>query len=303
MNSTVIAAGVVIWRKSESDSLEIAVVHRPRYGDWSLPKGKLENHESLIACAYREGEEETGLEFFIGPYIGDTEYLVAEGMKRVSYWAAKASDRETQFFANEEVDQLQWWTLEQAMDSLTRDSDKEILAKFITTPYDATPLIMLRHAKALAREEWQGEDEDRPLDQLGQQQAKRMLSIYQAFGLKSIHTSDAVRCYDTVLAMSRALEIEPTITKEISEYTFKKDKERALDYVRDVATEVGKSGIPTLLCSHNPVLPRMLEKLLKKSDFDGPKPEVAKLQPGDAWVVFMKKKKIVQIDSISAPAV
>ena len=73
MNSTVIAAGVVIWRPQESGAIEIAVVHRPRYGDWTLPKGKLENHESLVACAYREGEEETGLDFFIGPYIGDTE--------------------------------------------------------------------------------------------------------------------------------------------------------------------------------------------------------------------------------------
>ena len=303
MNSTVIAAGVVIWRPQESGAIEIAVVHRARYGDWSLPKGKLENNETLVACAYREGEEETGLEFFIGPYIGDAEYLVAEGMKRVSYWAARASDRQTVFYANEEVDQLQWWSLEQALDSLTRDSDKEIVAKFMATPYDATPLIMLRHAKALAREEWQGEDEDRPLEQLGQLQAKRMLSVYQGYGLKAIRTSDAVRCYDTVMAMSRALEIEPIVTKELSEYTFKKDKERALDYIRDLATEVGKSGVATLICSHNPVLPRMLEKLLKKSDFEGPKPEVGKLQPGDAWVVFMKKKKIVQIDAIPAPIV
>jgi 8-oxo-dGTP diphosphatase len=57
----------------------------------------------------------------------------------------------------------------------------------------------------------------------------------------------------------------------------------------------------TLICSHNPVLPKMLEKLLKKSEIREIAPELAKLQPGDAWVVFMKKKKIAQIDSITAP--
>jgi 8-oxo-dGTP diphosphatase len=301
MSAAVIAAGLVIWRKSDSKDVEIAVVHRPRYNDWSIPKGKLEVGEALLACAYREGQEETGLNFSMGPFIGETEYVVTEGIKKVSYWAARASADQSPFHANDEVDQLQWWTLDQALESLTRDSDKEIVAKFMDTPFEATPLVMLRHAKALAREEWHGEDEDRPLDNLGQIQAKRMLSIYQAYGLQSIVTSDAVRCYDTVLPMARALGIEPVITKEISEYTFKKDKDRAKDYIRELASEVGKESTTTLICSHNPVLPKMLEKLLKKSELREVAPDLAKLQPGDAWVVFMKKKKIAQIDSLSAP--
>jgi 8-oxo-dGTP diphosphatase len=303
MSVAVVAAGLVIWRKGDSEAIEIAVVHRPRYKDWSLPKGKVENGEALISCAYREGQEETGLNFLMGPFIGQTEYVVAEGLKNVSYWAARAATGQIAFHPNEEVDQLQWWTLEQAMESLTRDSDKELIAKFIDTPFDSTPLVMLRHAKAIAREEWRGEDEDRPLDNLGQLQAKRMLSVYQVFGLQSIITSDAVRCYDTVLPMSRALGIEPVITKEISEYTFKKDRDKSKDFIRELASEVGKQLIPTLICSHNPVLPKMLEKLLKKSAVRAISADLAKLQPGDAWVVFMKKKKIVQIDSLSAPIV
>jgi 8-oxo-(d)GTP phosphatase len=183
---------------------------------------------------------------------------------------------------------------------LTRETDIEILAKFAEMEFDATPLILLRHAKALARKEWQSGDEDRPLDYVGQMQAKRMLSIYQVFGIQQIHTSDAVRCYDTIISMARALGLEPKVTNHLSEYVFDRTKEKALDYAKDLAEKVAKNGSPILLCSHNPILPRMLEKITKKSEVNLP---AEKLQPGDAWVAFFKKKNCVAIDVIPAPVV
>jgi len=153
---------------------------------------------------------------------------------------------------------------------------------------------MLRHAKALAREEWQSEDEDRPLELLGQQQARRMLSLYQVYGLTQIHTSDAVRCHDTVEQMAHALGITMKITNKISEYTWKKDKEKAIDYAKDLI----KENEPIVLCSHNPVLPRMMEKLTKKIDFDYPS---NKLEPGESWILHHNKKEVLQIDRLEAP--
>jgi 8-oxo-dGTP diphosphatase len=155
---------------------------------------------------------------------------------------------------------------------------------------------MLRHAKALAREEWQGEDEDRPLDLLGQQQAKRMHAIYQVYGLQQIHTSDAVRCLDTISQIARIEELNPIITSAVSEYSWKKDKEKAIDY----AKEIIKFNEQVLLCSHNPVLPRMMEKLTKKIDFDYPD---NKLQPGEAWVLHHNKKEVLQIERLAAPVI
>ena len=64
------AAGAVLWRKIESGDLEIAIVHRPKYDDWSLPKGKVEAGESHISAGYREIQEETGYESIFGPEIG-----------------------------------------------------------------------------------------------------------------------------------------------------------------------------------------------------------------------------------------
>ena len=293
MSSAIIAAGSVIWRKVNGE-VQIALVHRPRYDDWSLPKGKQDPGESTIACAYRETLEETNLKVNFGPYIGDIEYFVADGLKQVFYWSARLADDSPEFHPNDEVDALEWYSINDAVEKVTRDSDREIIEKFNDVAFDSYPLIMLRHAKAIAREEWQSEDEDRPLEQLGQQQARRMLSLYQVYGLTQIHTSDAVRCHDTVEQMAKALGIAMKITNKISEYTWKKNKEKAIDYAKDLI----KENEPILLCSHNPVLPRMMEKLTKKIDFDYPS---NKLEPGESWVLHHNKKEVLQIDRLEAP--
>lgn len=296
MNVAINAAGGLLWRRNSNSEIEVLLVHRPRYDDWSLPKGKVESHEELITCAYREVMEETGFDVLFGPFITEIEYFVPEGLKRVSYWAARVVNPDHPFHPNSEVDAITWLTIEEAIQRVTRESDREVIEAFIKVPYDSYPLIFLRHAKALAREQWNGDDEDRPLDLLGQQQAKRMLSIYQVFGLEQIHTSDALRCHDTVYEMARALDLDLKVSTEVSEYTWKKakGKERAKEYVKELV----KVNQPILLCSHNPVLPRMLEKLTKKIDFDRPE---NKLKPGESWILHHDKKRVLQIDHLTAP--
>ncbi len=294
MNPTVIAAGAVVWRYDGEGNVHVLLIHRPRYDDWSIPKGKLDEGEQLIACAYREVIEETHLKVSFGPFITETEYYVADGLKRVSYWAAHAYDSNDNFVANAEADEGRWLTIEEAIELATRESDKEVLSVFFKSPFDSQALIMLRHGKALAREEWLGGDEDRPLDQRGSLQAKRMISIYQAFNIEKVITSDAIRCYDTVEPLTKALDLKLKVEKDISEQSWKRDKELAIEF----AKEIIKDERTILVCSHNPVLPRMLEKLTKKIDFDYPD---NKLQPGEAWIIHHKKKEVLQIDWLEAP--
>jgi 8-oxo-dGTP diphosphatase len=296
MNANVLAAGAVVWRKSATKDVEVLLIHRPRYDDWSLPKGKLEPGEELIAGAYREVLEETSLDVTFGPFICDVEYFVPDGLKRVSYWAAKAHEKSQEFVANEEADKAVWLPVAKAMDVASRESDREVLVAFLKSPFDADLIVMLRHGKALAREEWSGEDMDRPLAQLGQLQAKRLLSLYQSYQIEEIRTSDAIRCYDTVEPMSRALDIKLKVVKAVSEYSWSKDKEKALEYAKELIKEDGRM----ILCSHNPVLPRMMEKMTKKIEFDY---SDNKLEPGEAWLVFHDKKEVLQIDRMKAPGV
>jgi 8-oxo-(d)GTP phosphatase len=294
MSSVIIAAGAVVWRKNSKGVTEIAVIHRPKYDDYSLPKGKTEPGESLISTAYREVFEETNLITQFGPFLGSVEYFSPSGLKQVSYWAAKSIGEENIFIPNDEVDRLDWIVISKAVDKLTSETDKEILGRFVNTFYDTQPLILLRHAKALARSEWPGDDDDRPLDALGQLQASKLTSIYQIFNLKEIHTSDAIRCYDTVTPLAKSLGIQLEVTGKLSESAFKKDKERAFDYLKEVI----KSNKSALLCSHNPVLPKLLAKVSKKNELT---PDDEKLQPADAWILHRAGKEVLQIDRINSP--
>jgi len=295
MSATILAAGAVLWRKGEKKKIEVLIIHRPKYDDWTFPKGKAEIGEPLIACAYREVLEETNIETAFGPYLGEVEYLTNDGKKKVSFWSAKVI-KEKEFNSNAEVDQLKWVEVTKVKELLTLDTDRKILEQFLRIEPDTKPLVLLRHAKAVTRDEWQGEDDDRPLDSYGQNQAKRLLAMYQVFNLEQIHSSDAVRCYDTVIAIAKGLNIKLEVTGKLSESTFKKDKEKAFDY----AKELIKSNESVLLCSHNPILPKMLNKLTKKSEVDA---DEGKLLPADGWVIHRIGKEVIQIDRIDSPSI
>ena len=295
MSATILAAGAVLWRKSEKKKIEVLIIHRPKYDDWTFPKGKAEIGEPLIACAYREVLEETNIETAFGPYLGEVEYLTNDGKKKVSFWSAKVI-KEKEFNSNAEVDQLKWVEVTKVKELLTLDTDRKILEQFLRLEPDTKPLVLLRHAKAVTRDEWQGEDDDRPLDSYGQNQAKRLLAMYQVFNLEQIHSSDAVRCYDTVVAIAKGLSIKLEVTGKLSESTFKKDKEKAFDYAKDLM----KLNESVLLCSHNPILPKMLNKLTKKSEVDA---DEGKLLPADGWVIHRIGKEVIQIDRIDSPSI
>jgi 8-oxo-dGTP diphosphatase len=295
MSATILAAGAVLWRKGEKKKIEVLIIHRPKYDDWTFPKGKAEIGEPLIACAYREVLEETNIETAFGPYLGEVEYLTNDGKKKVSFWSAKVI-KEKEFNSNAEVDQLKWVEVTKVKELLTLDTDRKILEQFLRIEPDTKPLVLLRHAKAVTRDEWQGEDDDRPLDSYGQNQAKRLLAMYQVFNLEQIHSSDAVRCYDTVVAIAKSLNIKLEVTGKLSESTFKKDKEKAFDYAKDLM----KLNESVLLCSHNPILPKMLNKLTKKSEVDA---DEGKLLPADGWVIHRIGKEVIQIDRIDSPSI
>ena len=295
MNQVILAAGAIVWRKHKDKFTEVAVIHRPKYDDWSFPKGKCEIGEELIACAHREVLEETNIATEFGPFLGKIDYLTSQGPKQVSFWSAKAID-EKAFTPNSEVDQLQWVALTKVRQLLSMESDKEILDKFIKLKLETKPLVLLRHAKAVSRDEWQGDDDDRPLDDSGENQAKRLLAIYQVFNLSQIHTSDTVRCYSTVEMLAKGLGLKLDVTGKLSESGYRKDKERAFDY----AKELFKEDINALICSHNPILPKMLNKLSKKSDVEA---DEEKLSPADGWVIHRVGKEIIQIDRLDAPLV
>jgi 8-oxo-dGTP diphosphatase len=126
-DAEVLAAGGLVWRRA-GDGLEVAVVHRPRYDDWSLPKGKLDEGEDFEQAALREVEEETGLRCRLGRTLGDTSYHDRKDRpKLVRYFEMQPEGGE--FEPNDEVDELRWVRLDEARDLLSYDFDRELIEK------------------------------------------------------------------------------------------------------------------------------------------------------------------------------
>jgi len=162
--------------------------------------------------------------------------------------------------------------------------------RYIATGRDQNiPIILLRHAKAIKRHDFIGDDTDRPLSELGDKQAEKIVELYQYFGLKEIHTSDAFRCLKTVEPLAKKLELTPIVATELSEYVFTKDKHRSIDYVLHQFNQ----NKQVLICGHNPFLTKYFKKMVGKKWAKKFKDE---LEPGEAWVIYRFNGKVIRIN-------
>ena len=284
------AAGALLWRENSELKIEIALIHRPRYDDWSLPKGKIEEGESSLRCAFREVIEETGITPQFGRELGSVEYKEPAGLKRVKYWAAKALTDE--FLPNEEVDEIAWLNPEDTLARATHESDKTIIKNFLTQEPRTDTLIIVRHTKALERGDWDDDDSKRTLDERGLTQSEQLIQHLEPFGVDEIYSSDYIRCVQTVtpLAQSRGLKI--TEIPNLNEANFGFDPERAISF----ANAVKQDEKNILICSHNPVIPTMLRGILNTKLKNK---DLIKLEPGDAWIVHRVRGEIVGLDFLA----
>jgi 8-oxo-dGTP pyrophosphatase MutT (NUDIX family)/phosphohistidine phosphatase SixA len=289
-------AGAVLWQSIEGGDVKIAIIHRPRYDDWSLPKGGVDAGESHIQAAFREVLEETGVKAIFGPEIGTVDYEVNGVTKEVRYWLAEADEFNAATPNPEEVDAIEWVSISAAIEKLSNSDDREIVRMADEFGFGSTPLILLRHAKALKRDLWDGDDGDRPLEHVGQIQAAKIPAIYAPYAIEKIYSSDAIRCVQTIEAMAAEYGITPIYSSEISEFGFEKDSEKALDYALSVML-ADKSSV---MCSHNPVLPKLVKKLIGKKNF---KRLSAELKPGDSFVLHHRNGEVIAVDWTPAPKV
>jgi 8-oxo-dGTP pyrophosphatase MutT (NUDIX family) len=127
VSAEVFAAGGVVWRRGD-EGLEVVLVHRPRYDDWSIPKGKLDKGESFEDAALREVEEETGLRCELGPFLDEVSYRDHKDRdKLVRYWAMEAGEGE--FAPDDEVDELLWVGIRDAPGMLSYDFDRALIER------------------------------------------------------------------------------------------------------------------------------------------------------------------------------
>jgi 8-oxo-dGTP diphosphatase len=289
MTQEVRAAGAALWRRA-GKAVEVALVHRPRYDDWSLPKGKLDPDETLAAAAVREVREETGYDAVLGRYLAKTAYPVASRNrsgtvpKTVDYFGAEAVSGE--FEVNDEVDDLRWLKPTDAEKLLTRHEDVRVLRAFCELPPDLTKLLLVRHAKAGKRNEWNGDDDLRPLSEVGRRQADALRAKLRLFGPDRVLSAPRLRCVQTVRGVAEDLGAEVRQEPLLSEDGYWPDPVLGLARLLAIA---GDGGTP-VVCSQGGVIPDLVSTLADRDGVDLPAARggVVPSKKGSFWVLSFR---------------
>ncbi|MGQ0679095.1 MAG: NUDIX hydrolase [Actinomycetota bacterium] len=209
------AGGVVSQIDPDGPSL-VLVVHRPRYDDWSFPKGKTEPGETDEQCALREVEEETGYACKLGRELPGTSYEDRQGRpKTVRYWAMVPVDGK--FISNSEVDEARWLRLDEAQAILSYDHDRELTRSLMMQEAEQHTVLLVRHGSAGSRKKWSKDDRLRPLDQKGRRQAAELIDKLGGFPVRRILSSGYLRCMQTVEPLGKHLGLEVERAEELEE--------------------------------------------------------------------------------------
>ena len=286
----ILAAGAVVSRKGKDNGPEVLLVHRPKYDDWSFPKGKLDPGEHIVAAAVREVAEETGLDIRLGPPLGTVSYPVGNGApktKRVHYWVGwvTGGDDVSAYRPNDEIDQVAWVPRDDVPDVLSYDFDRDTLARFENVRKKSHPLVVLRHSRARSRKSWRGDDRDRTLTKAGELQAEQLVPVLAAYGIRRIVSSSSKRCWTTVAPYADAADLDIEVTDALTEE--RATPEAVAEHVQRLLT----MKEPTVLCTHRPVLPWVLEALgLEDRSFE----------LGDLVVAHHRRTRVIAVEHQSA---
>ncbi|WP_455122278.1 NUDIX hydrolase [Scardovia wiggsiae] len=287
--------------ENDADSaVEVCIIYRPKYDDWSWPKGKLEGNESVFHCAAREIQEETGMPARLGMFLGHISYPLAdEGkkaaipaghkqhmskkagtvpVKHVFYWAAQAvagtsAGTRPQVFGAvsgpdpHEIGGLRWVSLDRARKLLTHSGDRQLIDIFQSAAGSgllrAQTVLMVRHGKAENRKSWKGEEPMRPLTPRGAAAAYALNREIACFAPDELLSSPWRRCMETVSSYSYEAHMPVRTLSTQTEAAFADDEEASW---RDFLAVMRSCIDPhnphnSAVCMHRPVIGGMLKRM------------------------------------------
>jgi 8-oxo-(d)GTP phosphatase len=282
----ILSAGAVVWRHT-ADGIEVLLVHRSKYDDWSLPKGKREPGEHVLLTAVREVEEETSVRAVLGPRLRTVSYLVNGRPKYVDYWSALSHDDQAK--ADHEIDAVSWLPLRHALNRLSYAHDAEVIASL--QPRPTVPLILLRHASAGYKDAWPGADSLRPLDAEGARDAVALADLLACFAPRArVISSPALRCTATVApyAASFGGPVEAmavlAVPGRAADFPFARTDRT--DTFRHLFRNLVAAGRPVVACLHRENLPLALAAACSVLGAPPPpQPSELSLSKGGFWVL------------------
>jgi 8-oxo-(d)GTP phosphatase len=277
----VLAAGVVVFRPGR----RVLLVHRPKYDDWSFPKGKLDRGEHATVAAVREVAEETGLHVRLGPALASQRYELdlQPRHKTVFYWTGRVvgDDDVAGYRPNDEIDDVAWVEAEEAAERLTYPHDRATLAQALKRRRRTRAVVLLRHGKARSRRAWRPDDRERPLLTLGHLQAQRLVPVLAAYGVTRVVTSPSARCVQTVEPFAATTGWELEQRSRLSE------EDVSSKGLARVVEEVLSDDRSTVVCTHRPVLPALCDALGV---------EHVPLELAEMLVLHLRKNKVLGVE-------
>ena len=254
-----LAAGGVLWRHNPSDP-EVALVHRPKYDDWSLPKGKAKFREHLLVTALREVTEETGYHPRIGAYLKTMRYRITSGghssNKVVTYWSMRCTGGS--FRASNEVDQMQWLPMDEARRILTSASDRAVLDTFRYTRRDTELLVLVRHGATVApARRPKRRSEGQQLNRSGRDQAASLVPVLEGLGVTDLFSADLAACVDMLTPFAAATGLTVQRQAQLTHAGFAGNESDVADRVRRDAS----SSQAMVVCGGQRVITGLLSAL------------------------------------------
>jgi 8-oxo-dGTP pyrophosphatase MutT (NUDIX family)/phosphohistidine phosphatase SixA len=283
------AAGGVVWRAAGRNGVEVLLVHRPRYGDWSLPKGKLKRGEHPIVGACREVHEETAVDASVTARLPTVSYTTHVGAqpapKVVDYWAMTVV-AESGFTPGAEIDAIGWLAVDRALGRLSYDHDVSVLTAFAELPALAAPVVLMRHASAGDRQAWTGPDSERPLDPDGVVRARDLARILRCFHPTRLVSATPVRCRQTMVPLAESTGR----TVEVDEVF---DESADPDLAAQALRRLGEGPGCTVVCSQKVVIPGALAGLT------GTRSEAYATPKGAGWVLSFAGGHLAALDQLT----
>jgi polyphosphate kinase len=252
------SAGAVLWRPA-AHGIDVLLVHRSKYDDWSLPKGKRLPGEHVLRTAVREVLEETSVRPVLGPWLATVEYLAQGRPKQVGYWAARAAHDEAK--ASHEIDAVAWVPRPQVLDRISYPHDAGVIARL--QPRATMPLILVRHTSAGRKDHWAGPDLLRPLDDAGRLDALLLADLLACFAPRArVISSPAMRCTESVRPYAEgfggSVEAKAVLAVPGRGTDSFSDRTDRADTLRHLFRKLVAGGQPVVACLHRENLPLAL---------------------------------------------